>query len=92
LVRGESALDELDIHKRHVYLLALVKPELAAELSRQPLDVPLLMWDMRRNLDSTPMPKGRCVIQFQYPDLRWIRRHRSICVRSTPASMSISMS
>lgn len=41
----------------------------AAELSLQHLDVSLLMWDMRRNLDPTPMPKGRRVIQFRYPEL-----------------------
>lgn len=39
------------------------------ELSLQHLDVSLLMWDMRRNLDLTPMPKRRSVIQFQYPEL-----------------------
>jgi len=41
----------------------------ASELSLQHLDVSLLMWDMRRNLDPTPMPKRRCVIQFRYPEL-----------------------
>ena len=40
-----------------------------AELSLQHLDVSLLMWDMRRNLNPTPMPRRRCVIQFQYPEL-----------------------
>jgi DNA-binding HxlR family transcriptional regulator len=40
-----------------------------AELSLQHLDVSLLMWDMRRNLDPTPMPKRRCVIQVLYPEL-----------------------
>jgi DNA-binding HxlR family transcriptional regulator len=40
-----------------------------AELSLQHLDVSLLMWDMRRNLDPTPMPKRRCVIQVVYPEL-----------------------
>ncbi len=39
------------------------------ELSLQHLDVSLLMWDMRRNLDPTPMPKRRAVIHFQYPQL-----------------------
>lgn len=39
------------------------------ELSMQNLDVSLLMWDMRRNLDTTPMPRKRSVIQFQYHDL-----------------------
>jgi DNA-binding HxlR family transcriptional regulator len=39
------------------------------KLSVQHLDVSLLMWDMRRNLDPTPMPKRRSVIEFQYPGL-----------------------
>jgi DNA-binding HxlR family transcriptional regulator len=40
-----------------------------AELSLQHLDVSLLMWDMRRNLDPRPLPKRRCVIQFLYQEL-----------------------
>jgi DNA-binding HxlR family transcriptional regulator len=40
-----------------------------SELSLQHLDAPLLMWDMRRNLDPDPMPKRRSVVQFQYPGL-----------------------
>jgi DNA-binding HxlR family transcriptional regulator len=40
-----------------------------SELSLQHLDVSLLMWDMRRNLDPTPLPKRRSVIHFQYPEL-----------------------
>lgn len=40
-----------------------------ADLSLQHLDVQLLMWDMRRNLNTTPMPQGRNVIQFVYPEL-----------------------
>lgn len=40
-----------------------------SELSLQHLDAPLLMWDMRRNLNPEPMPKRRSVIQFQYPEL-----------------------
>jgi DNA-binding HxlR family transcriptional regulator len=39
------------------------------EVSLQHLDVSLLMWDMRRNLDPTPMPPARSVIQFRYPAL-----------------------
>lgn len=38
------------------------------EVSLQRLDAQLLMWDMRRNLNTEPMPEKRCVIQFQYPD------------------------
>ena len=38
-------------------------------LSLKNLDPSLLMWDMRRNIDPTPIPKRRCVIQFLYPEL-----------------------
>lgn len=37
-------------------------------LSLQKLDVQLLMWDMRRNLRTEPMPQQRRVIQFRYRD------------------------
>lgn len=40
-----------------------------ADLSLQHLDVQLLMWDMRRNLNTTPMPAHRSVVQFAYPEL-----------------------
>ena len=33
------------------------------------LDPSLLMWDMRRNLNPSPLPNGRTVIQFLYRDL-----------------------
>ena len=42
--------------------------------SLEQLDVSLLMWDMRRNLDPTPMPARRSVVQFQYPELPKPRR------------------
>lgn len=37
------------------------------DVSLQHLDVQLLMWDMRRNLNTTPM--RRIVVQFVYPEL-----------------------
>lgn len=40
-----------------------------ADVSLKNLDPSLLMWDMRRGLDPTPMPDRRCVIQFVYPEL-----------------------
>ena len=40
-----------------------------AQLSLQNLDPSLLMWDMRRNLNPTPLPDRRTVIQFLYPEL-----------------------
>ena len=45
-----------------------------SELSLQHLDVQLLMWDMRRNLNITPMPKKRSVVQFSYPELTAAQR------------------
>jgi len=41
-----------------------------AQLSLKNLDPSLLMWDMRRNLDPTPMPARRSTIQFLYPELQ----------------------
>jgi DNA-binding HxlR family transcriptional regulator len=71
-----------------------------ARQSLKNLDPSLLMWDMRRNLNPTPLPRRRTVIQFLYPELPatkrfwWSsnRRARSICAGMTPASTSISMS
>ncbi len=45
-----------------------------ADLSLQHLDVELLMWDMRRNLNIDPMPPRKSVIQFVYPELKPNRR------------------
>jgi DNA-binding HxlR family transcriptional regulator len=45
-----------------------------ADLSLQHLDVQLLMWDMRRNLNTTPMPAQRSVVQFAYPELSAAQR------------------
>lgn len=39
-----------------------------SDLSLEHLDVQLLMWDMRRNLDPEPLPARRVTIQFKYPD------------------------
>ena len=45
------------------------------ELSLQHLDAQLLMWDMRRNLNTDPMPERRSVIQFQYSEQPANHRH-----------------
>jgi len=39
------------------------------EPSLENLDPELLMWDMRRNLDTDPVPDRRVVIEFIYPEL-----------------------
>ncbi|MEJ0020348.1 MAG: helix-turn-helix domain-containing protein [Acetobacteraceae bacterium] len=46
-----------------------------AQVSLKHLDPSLLMWDMRRNLDTTPMPAQRCTIQFLYPELPAARQN-----------------
>jgi DNA-binding HxlR family transcriptional regulator len=40
-----------------------------SSVSLKNLDPSLLMWDMRRSLDPTPLPKRRCTINFLYPDV-----------------------
>ena len=45
-----------------------------SKLSLQHLDVDLLMWDMRRNLNTTPMPARRSVVEFVYPELPAVQR------------------
>lgn len=46
-----------------------------AEVSLQHLDAQLLMWDMRRQLNTTPMPRNRSLIQFVYPERPASERH-----------------
>jgi len=46
-----------------------------SKLSLKNLDPSLLMWDMRRQLDPTPLPEKRCTIHFEYPELSEPRRH-----------------
>jgi DNA-binding HxlR family transcriptional regulator len=40
-----------------------------SSLSLKNLDPSLLMWDMRRHLDPTPLPPRRCTIHFLFPEL-----------------------
>ena len=42
---------------------------ISSDLSLAQLDVTLLMWDMRRWLDPSPLPERRCTIQLRYPEL-----------------------
>jgi len=46
-----------------------------SDLSLKNLDPSLLMWDMRRNLNPSPLPKTRTVIQFLYSDLPATKSH-----------------
>jgi len=42
---------------------------LKSQLSLSNLDPALLMWDMRRSLNTSPLPNARSVVQFIYSDL-----------------------
>jgi DNA-binding HxlR family transcriptional regulator len=46
-----------------------------ARQSLKNLDPSLLMWDMRRQLNPTPLPRRRTVIQFLYPELPLTKRN-----------------
>ncbi len=39
-----------------------------SDLNDGDLDAGLLMWDMRRSIDSSCFPEHRVVVQFEYPD------------------------
>jgi DNA-binding HxlR family transcriptional regulator len=45
------------------------------EASLKNLDVNLLMWDIRRNIDPTPLPRRRSIIQVIFTDLQTARRN-----------------
>lgn len=45
-----------------------------SQVTLKNLDPSLLMWDMRRWLDPTPMPPRRYTIRFEYPELADPRR------------------
>ncbi len=41
-----------------------------SKLSLKNLDPSLLMWDMRRRLNPTPLPPGRYTLKFHFPEAR----------------------
>jgi DNA-binding HxlR family transcriptional regulator len=45
-----------------------------SSLSLKNLDPSLLMWDMRRSLDTTPLPPRRTTINFLFPELASAKR------------------
>lgn len=53
-----------------------------SRLSLRNLDPTLLMWDMRRNLSTDPLPPRRCTIQFLYPELAPTLRNYWLVVES----------
>lgn len=80
-VRDEPGVFEYHLTKSGHDLKAVVEAVgnwgqrwVETSLSLKNLDPSLLMWDMRRNIDPTPIPKRRCVVQFLYPELPGARR------------------
>jgi DNA-binding HxlR family transcriptional regulator len=53
-----------------------------SRLSLRNLDPTLLMWDMRRNLSTDPLPPRRCTIQFLYPELPITQRNYWLVIES----------
>jgi DNA-binding HxlR family transcriptional regulator len=51
--------------------------------SLENLDPSLLMWDMRRNLDPTPLPQRRVVVQFLYDELPASKRDWWLVIEET---------
>jgi len=56
---------------------------IGADISLENLDPSLLMWDMRRNLKTSPLPSDRTVINFIYSDLPDSQKHWWLIVEST---------
>ena len=56
-----------------------------SDLSLENLDPALLMWDMRRNLDTRPLPERRSVINFIYPELPLAQRNWWLIVEPSGA-------
>lgn len=54
--------------------------QVKAEVSLEHLDVQLLVWDMHRNLNTTPLPKRRVVIQLIFTDLPPVQRNAWLIV------------
>lgn len=75
-VRGEKGIHDYHLTPAGRDLRAVVEAVgiwgqkwVESSLSLKNLDPSLLMWDMRRNLNPSPLPEGRTVIQFLYQEL-----------------------
>jgi DNA-binding HxlR family transcriptional regulator len=53
------------------------------EPSLENLDATLLMWDMRRSLNTTPLPQRRSVVEFAYRDVPKSLKHFWLIVEPT---------
>jgi len=46
-----------------------------SQMSDDDLSVELLMWDMRRTINSSALPQGRTVLHFEFKDLGKVYRN-----------------
>jgi DNA-binding HxlR family transcriptional regulator len=81
-VKGESDLFEYTLTRSGNDLGSIIEAVgiwgqrwIETEASLANLDPNLLMWDMRRNIDPTPMPRRRSTIKVIYKDLPEARRN-----------------
>lgn len=81
-VRSEKGIFEYELTEAGAELRPLIEAMgvwgqrwIESQLSLRNLDPSLLMWDMRRNLNPSPLPERRVVIQFLYMDLPPSRRN-----------------
>jgi DNA-binding HxlR family transcriptional regulator len=81
-VPSESGVSEYHLTEAGRELRPLVEAfgiwgqrRIESELSLQHLDADLLMWDMRRSLNISPMPDRRSSIEFVFPRQPAAQRH-----------------
>ncbi len=81
-VAGEPQLIEYRLTQAGQYLQELIEAFghwgqrwIETEASLANLDLSLLMWDIRRNLDPAPMRRNRTTIQFIFTDQQEARRN-----------------
>ena len=81
-IRAEKGIFEYQLTEAGTELRPLVEAMgvwgqrwVESQLSLRNLDPSLLMWDMRRNLNPSPLPERRVVIQFLYMDLPTSKRN-----------------
>jgi DNA-binding HxlR family transcriptional regulator len=86
---GQSGIVEYHLTQAGQELRALVmslgiwgQRWVETQLSLKNLDPSLLMWDMRRSLDLTPMPPRRSTVQFHYPELPAARQRYWLVVEN----------
>jgi DNA-binding HxlR family transcriptional regulator len=89
-IRGEKGIFEYHLTEAGKDLRSVVEAMgfwgqkwVTSESSLNNLDPSLLMWDMRRNLNPSPLPPFRSVVQFIYQDLPQSKRNWWLVIEPT---------